>query len=108
MSYYRSKAEYDDACYRLAAHLNTLNSAQISEVYADGSTTDADDTMWVPYTGGFVESDIDGSWFIEEYGAAAHFTGGEWVGREPGADELSDAGLALWGAENGEYWGYPL
>lgn len=104
--YYSTKAEYDAACDRLAAHLNTLTPAQISAVYANGETVDADDTVWVPATGGFVEPDIDG-WFIEKYGAAAQLTDGTWVGREPGADELSDQGLAFWG-EGGADFGYPL
>lgn len=105
---YTNQSAYKSACDELAKHLNTLTPTEVSEVYADGSTTDADGRVWTPAGDSLVQldADTDGRWFVELHGAAAHHDGREWVGRESDDSVLTSQGLAYWGEEIGDF-GYP-
>lgn len=103
---YETREQYDDACARLAAHLNALTSDQISHAYADGGTTDAGGHTWVPAGEHLMTGGAWTRWFMEEHGAAARFDGHQWHAAEPGEDELTDAALAAWGEDSDDF-GYP-
>lgn len=104
---YQTREQYEAACERLAAHLNTLTTDGVSFAYANGGTTDAAGNSWVPAQESLMESRAWTKWFMEEHGAAAEWSGGQWVAREPRrGDELSDAALAIWGEDSDDF-GYP-
>ena len=103
---YQTQAQYDTACERLAAHLNTLTTDQISLACADG-TQDADGTWWIPASAHLLEPAAQASWFMEKAGAAARFDGSTWHAAEPGPDELTGSALAAWG-EDSDDLGYPV
>lgn len=104
---YPNAATLFAASNALAAHLDTLTPDQVSSIYADGSTVDADDNMWTPCPDHWVEAGTEGRVFVDRTGAAASYSPslGEWLPLNPGPDVLTDQGLALWGSEQ---WGYPV
>lgn len=104
---YQTSDQYDEACERLAAHLNTLTADEISLAYADGGTKAADGAFWVPAGDHILEPHAWASWFIEQHGAAARFDGRQWHAAEPGEAELTGQSLAIWG-EDSDDLGYPV
>jgi hypothetical protein len=104
---YQTCEQYDAACERLAAHLNTLTADKISLAYADGYTEAADGTVWIPVRENMLETSAWPRWFMEEHGAAARFSSNRWVAGEPGEAELTDQSLAIWG-EDSDDLGYPV
>lgn len=104
---YQTSDQYDAACRRLAAHLSTLTADEISGIYLDGYTEDADGTIWRPARDHILEPDAQATWFVEAHGAAARYDGHRWHAGQPGETELTGHALAIWGEECDDL-GYPV
>lgn len=91
---------------RLAVALDALGPDQRSEAYADRFVVVADGEVFSFAPDGWWDDD-DSQVVVCDDGAAARWRPErqEWMPIDPGSDELTDMGLAMWGSDG---FGYPV